>query len=106
MYPRSSRPAKPTTMFSPSDKNTNRMARLAMRTQAVPADASANGNPIKAIAISATPSHLARGLENGFMFRIASRLPRVAPCASCAVSDPLSEQPGGPEHQHADQHQE
>src|SRR3990172_1001188 len=106
MYPRSSSPAKPTTMFKPSDRNTNKMARLAMRTHAVPAAASANGSAISAIAISATPTHFACGLANIFTPRIPSRVSYLAPCASSAVSYPLPEQSGGPEHQHRDQHQE
>src|ERR1019366_701300 len=95
----------PTTMFKPSDRNTKGMARLAMRTQAVPTDASANGSPISAIAISATPSHFACALANIFIPRCPPRASRFAPSASSSVSYPLPEQTGGPEHQHRDQHQ-
>src|SRR3990172_692864 len=106
MYPRSSSPAKPTTMFRPSERNTNRMARLAMRTQAVPADASANGSPISAIAISTTPIHFARAWEEILTSQTPARVGHFAPRASSAVSYPLPEQSGGPEHQHRYQHQE
>src|SRR5450756_32244 len=83
MYPRSSSPAKPTTMFRPSDRNANRMARLVMRTHAVPSSASANGRPMSATATSATPSHFACGLEKIFTQRLAS-------CPSSPVPNALA----------------
>src|SRR5476649_195047 len=113
MYPRSSSPAKPTTMFRPSDRNTNRMARLVMRTHAVPAAASANGRPMSAAAKSATPSHFACDLENILRQRLrtrdsclVTRISCVAPVASSPVSHALAQQSRGAEHQNRNQHQE
>src|SRR5450759_2876629 len=99
MYPRSSSPAKPTTMFRPSDRNANRMARLVMRTHAVPAAASANGRPMSAMATSATPSHFACGFEKIFIQRLAS-------CPSSPVPNALAEESGRTQYEYGDQHQE
>src|ERR1035437_1052299 len=99
MYPRSSSPAKATTMFRPSHRNANRMARLVMRTHAVPAAASANGRPMSAMGTIATPSHFACGLEKIFTQRLAS-------CPSSPVPNALAEESGRTQDKHGNQHQE
>src|SRR5471032_1954501 len=55
-------------MFRPRESSTKRIARFVIRTHAVPAIASTNGNAISAAAISAMAIHLAAG----FFFRSAS----------------------------------
>src|SRR5258706_15916428 len=86
-------------MLSPSDRNTNRIARFVIRTHAVPIVASANGSTTSTTAISAMPPHTAFGLP----FRSASMFIRLP---SCAIPDALAEQAARPEHEHRDQHQE
>src|SRR6478672_13123001 len=100
MYPRSSSPAKPTTMLRPSDSSTNRIARFVMRTHAVPTPASANGSASSAMATSATPMRDAAGCS-----RHAARTPGGAG-ASGTVAHPLAEQARRAEDQHGDQHEE
>src|SRR5487761_1986263 len=106
MYPRSSSPAKPTTMFRPSARNVYRMAKLAMRTHAVPTEASANGNAISAIAIRATPTHFDRALANVVTAPTARGVRCVASWRSSPVPDAFAEEPGRTQHENADQHQE
>src|SRR6478735_5788047 len=67
------------------------MAKLAMRTHAVPAYASANGSASSATPTSAMPSQTRAG---------------VLTMASCAVSHPLAKQALRAEHEHQDQHDE
>src|SRR6185437_15798300 len=57
----SSRPANPTTMFKPRESIVKRIAKLVMRTHAVPTAASAKGSASSATTISATPIHLVVG---------------------------------------------
>src|SRR3982750_2811186 len=87
-------------MWSPSDSSTNRIARLVMRTHAVPTPASANGSTASARATSTMPMRDAAGCE-----RQAARKAGGAG-ASGTVAHPLAEQARGPEDQHGDQHEE
>src|SRR3990172_11006424 len=86
------------------------MAKLAMRTQAVPAAASANGSASSDSAMSTTPAHFAKG----YRFQGTDALPDFTLTPSCrrattgsrAVTHALAEQPGRAQNQHRDQYQE
>src|SRR4051812_9437634 len=92
-------------MLRPSESSTNRIARLVMRTQAVPMAASANGKTTSATPMSARPTHalpgrfLTRESASDMMFCLRSRL------KSGAVADPLAQQARRPEDEYGDQHQ-
>src|SRR5512141_1293257 len=87
-------------MLSPSESRTNRIARLVIRTQAVPIAVSANGSAASATATRTSPIHAAAGCP----FMSTSDFMPVA--ALRAVGDARAQQPGGPEDEHGDQHQE
>src|SRR5512132_4683430 len=95
-------------MLSPSDSSTNRMARLVMRTHAVPMPVhnasgpwpvppSTNGNAASAMAMSTMPIHAPRGCFFGSS--------RACMTVLCAVADALAQQSGRPEDEHRDQHE-
>src|SRR5512139_3995099 len=90
-------------MLSPSARNTKRMARLVIRTQAVPTPASANGSTSSARPTTATPAQTSAGLPRVSNSAFMRALPGPA---SCPVRDPLAEEPRRPEHEHHDQHGE
>src|SRR4051812_35222430 len=87
-------------MLRPSDSSTKRMARLVMRTHAVPTVASTKGSATSAAAISAMPIHRACGcfLRESMSMSTGAGLRPVA--------DPLAQQPLRPEDEHHDQHDE
>src|SRR6185369_7834525 len=87
-------------MLRPSDSRTKSIARLVMRTQAVPIDASANGNTASTIAISAMPTHAPCG------FFLMAESASITGFLLGAVADALAQQSRGPEDEHGDQHQE
>src|SRR5665213_4149258 len=89
-------------MLSPSARKQYRMARLVMRTHAVPTPASANGSASSARVISTMPVHATRG------FFLRSNIDRSAGVfiASRAIGHAFAEQPRRAEDEHADQHQE
>src|SRR6478672_11900016 len=96
MWPRSSRPAKPTTMLRPSDSRMYSTARFVMRTHAVPIPASANGSAASTTAISTTP-----------IFANAGCFVSINACMALRpVRDAFAEQARWTEYQHGDQHEE
>src|SRR5436190_5141128 len=99
MYPRSRRPAKPTTMLRPIESSTNRIARFRMRTHAVPIPESTHGSATRAIVTSAMPIHAVRGCSFVSKYSCTPRL--LSP-----IADPLAQKTRRPEDEHGDQHEE
>src|SRR6478672_1813824 len=87
-------------MLRPSARNTYRIARLVMRTHAVPTLASTNGTAISATAIMTIPTRAAAG------WRRSARMASIRLARSCSIRHPLAEEAGRPEDQHGDQHEE
>src|ERR1700704_160739 len=85
-------------MLRPSESSTNRMARLVMRTQAVPIPARTNGSTASATAISAIPIQAPRGCFFGSSSLCMGFL--------CAGADALAEEARRPEEEHGDQDEE
>src|SRR4030095_16135106 len=84
-------------MLRPSASRTNRMARLVMRTHAVPMPANAKGSTASATAINAMPIHAPCGCFFG------SR--RACMPALRAFADALAQKARRPEDEDREQHQ-
>src|SRR5689334_1945731 len=94
-------------MFRPSDRKTYRIARLVMRTQAVPMPVSTNGSSASATATSTVPAREAAGCWRHAAMPAAGVLMSCpANRRSCTVAHALAEQARRPEDQHRDQHEE
>src|SRR6516164_6863827 len=93
-------------MLRPSDKSTYRIARLVIRTHAVPMPVSANGSTTSAIAIRTTPALATSALRAADGVSIGVFGVSALCRALCAVADALAQQAVRPEDQHRDQHEE
>src|SRR6185437_14079139 len=94
-------------MLRPSDRKMYRIARLVMRTHAVPMPVSTNGRSPSATAISTVAAREAAGCwRHDAMPAAGVLMGRPAKRRSCAIAHALAEQSRRPEDQHGDQHEE